>query len=474
MQRNAALRLLSGSAAVLGAVALVVSGAPSAHAAAPEAAVPHRSGILQQAPTLTTTTTGQEDPGYLLTTPGSSWAGTAGAAIYDNAGELVWFAEGSYTNLQEITFQGAPALAMLRETEVVVLDSSYTEVASFGMDGYDADFHALAFNEDGSRALLVAYDVVTYDLSPWGGPVNGQLADAVVQEVDTGTGAATFEWHGLDHVPVEETNQPLNQDGADYLHANSLAYDADGNILMSARHTSTVYKIDIASGDIIWRFGGENSDFAFADAAAMPSYQHDASRLPDGRLAVFDNGVGRQPQQSRGAVWEVDEQAMTAELVLDQQPAEAAFAEVTGSSQAAPNGNQLVNYGNTGRLVEFSGAEPVFTATFDGTSTYKAERSTDWVGTPATAPEVAWTEPDGDGGRDLSMSWNGATEVETWRVEAAADDGSFEFETVATLDRTGFETAAEVTAPRDADTLRVSALDDAGHVLSTRVVTVGG
>jgi hypothetical protein len=468
VQRNTRIRLLSAGAAALGSVALVVGGAPSAHAAvADEAAVPyHGSEILQQAPVLTTTTTGQEDPGYLLTTPGSGLTADAGAAIYDNTGELVWFDEGSYTNLQEIAFQGEPALAALREGQAVVLDSSYTEVASFGMDGYDADFHALAFNEDGSRALLAAYIPVSYDLSEYGGPADAEVIDAVIQEVDTQTGEVTFEWQGLDHVPVDETNQPLTEDGVDYLHANSISYDTDGDILISARHTSTVYKIDPATGDIVWRFGGENSDFTFANDAAMPSYQHDASRLPDGRLAVFDNGVGRDPQASRGAVWEIDEQAMTAELVLDLQPQEPIFAEVTGSNQRTPNGNQLVNYGNTGRLVEFSGSEPVFTATFDSTATYKAERSSDWVGTPATAPEVAWSEEAGDGSRDLYMSWNGATEVEAWRIEAE-DGGSFE--TVATVDRTGFETAAEVTAPGD---LRVSALDDAGHVLSTRTLTI--
>ncbi|MGP3967115.1 arylsulfotransferase family protein [Streptomyces sp. 6N223] len=463
-------------------MALVVSGAPGAQAAAAGEVAPYQAEILRQAPTLTTTTTGQEDPGYLLTTPGVGMGSNGGAAIYDNSGELVWFSEGNYSNLKEITFQGEPALAMLRGGgQAVVLDSSYTEVASFGMDGYDADFHALAFNEDGSRALLAAYNPVSYDLSPWGGPADAQVVDAVVQEVDTQTGEVTFEWHGLDHIPVDETNQPLTEEGVDYLHANSLAYDSDGNILMSARHTSAVYKIDIATGDIIWRFGGENSDFTFADPAAMPSYQHDATRLPDGRLAVFDNGVGRSPQASRGAVWEIDEQAMTADLVLDLQPQEPVFAEVTGSSQPTTNGNQLVNFGNTGRLVEFSGSEPVFTATFASTSTYKAERSTDWVGTPATAPDVAWTEAAGDGSRDLYMSWNGATEVDAWRIEARDADadadadaaGGGSFETVATVDRTGFETGAEVAVPQDADILRVSALDDAGHVLSARTLTDG-
>jgi arylsulfotransferase ASST len=469
--RAAGRRLLWGSATVMGSVALVVSLAPGAGAAeqrdaTAEEIVYQSNPDILQAPALTTTTTGQEDPGLLLTTPGAM-GGLGGAAIYDNSGELVWYGEGTYSNLQEIVFQGEPALAGLESNRAVVLDSSYTEVASFSLDGYDIDFHSLAFNDDGSRVLLTGTNGVGYDLSEYGGSADATVIDVVVQELNTETGEVTFQWQGLDHVPVDETQEPLTGERVDYLHANSIAYDTDGDILMSARHTSTVYKIDPGTGEIVWRFGGESSDFTFDGASEMPSYQHDASRLADGRLAVFDNGVGRNPRYSRGSVWEIDEQAMTADLALDLQPEEQVFAEVTGSSQQTANGNQLVNYGNTGQIVEFSGSEAVFTATFPDSATYKAERTTDFVGTPASSPDVAWSEPEDDGSRDLYMSWNGATEVESWRVETGSGT------VLETVEKTGFETEADVTAPENSEALQVSALDADGEVLSTRTLTEG-
>jgi hypothetical protein len=466
-------RIAWRGAALAGAMLLAVPlGAASTGTAVGQqtASSPH---IPLQAPALTTTTTGQEDPGLLLTTPGTGADGS-GAAIYDNNGDLVWWREGRYTNLSQITYQGEPALSVFLNSDVggefLLLDSSYTEIASLTLDGgYLTDVHDFQVSPDGSRVLLMGYDYVPYDLSEYGGPANGQVVDAVIQEQDIATGEVTFEWRALDHIPLEETQEPLTADSVDYVHMNSLDYDADGNLLLSARHTSTVYKVDIDTGEIAWRFGGESSDFAFPAAADMPSYQHDARRLSDGRLSVFDNGNRHSPPYSRGAVYEIDEQAMTARLVEDLQPGEQVYGSFVGSNREVANGDQLVSYGNTGLMVEFSGTEPVFTASFpQGTFTYRAERATDWEATPAAPPDVAVGGPDEDGSREVAMSWNGATEVDSWRIEAGSSAG--DLDVVETVDRTGFETRAEVDVPDGDGVYRVSALDADGRVLDSRTL----
>jgi hypothetical protein len=455
----------------LGAVAFAASGFP-APAAAVAVAVERSSpaGMATEVPPdLTTTATGEEALGLLLTSPASLELGTT-VAIHDNAGDLVWWGAG--TNLSQVTYRGEPALCVYRSdgqggSEYVLLDSSYTEVASFAMaGGYATDMHDIAFSPDGSRVLLLSYHQVDYDLSEYGGPADAVVMDVVVQEQDVTTGEVTFEWRGLDHVPVDETQEPLTTDLVDYMHANSLAYDADGGLLMSGRNTSTVYRIDLDSGDIVWRFGGENSDFAFADPADMPSYQHDARWQSDGSLSVFDNGNAHSPPSSRGAVYDLDEETMTATLVADLRPEEDLFARALGSAREMANGNRLVSYGGSGLIVEFDGTEPVFTGTFpEGVITYRAERSPGWQGTPAAPPDVVWSEPRADGGREVRVSWNGATEVDRWRVEIGG-------EAVATVDRSGFETVVEV--PPGADgaegaegAWRISALDDAGKVLGS-------
>ena len=459
-----------------GAAPVPAAAAPPPRPAAPDGAVPLLAGTAPRPdaaapPALTTTTTGREDDGVLLTTPAPVGGDLAGAAIYDNAGEPVWWKPGPYMNLEPLTFRGEPALSVFDNTdaggEYLLLNSSYQEIASYRMDGFFTDSHEFELSPDGSRVLLLGFSFVTRDLTEYGGKPDAQVIDAVVQEQDAATGEVLFEWSALDHIPLTETREPLTGELVDPVHANSLAYDADGDLLMSARHTSTVYKIDRESGAVRWRLGGAASDFAFASPAERPSYQHDARRLPDGRLMLFDNGNRSDPQRSRGAVYELDEEAMTARLADDLQTPEPVFTLFAGSARQTAGGNVLLGYGSSGTMAEFADGEPVFTGTFaQGSYSYRAIR-TDWTGTPATRPAVEWREPG-----TLVMSWNGATEVDAWRIEAGASRRALK--TADTVARSGFVTTAEVAVPGGAEVVRVSAVDADGKVLASRTVAADG
>ena len=85
-----------------------------------------------------------------------------------------------------------------------------------------------------------------------------------------------FEWHSFGNVSVEESNIPVpTQKGAEweYFHANAVDLDSDGNFLVSSRNTSTVYKIDRATGKIMWRLGGKKSDFKLGPGVRF-DWQH--------------------------------------------------------------------------------------------------------------------------------------------------------------------------------------------------------
>jgi hypothetical protein len=424
-----------------------------------------------QAPGLTTTVSGQEDPGLLLTTP----AGPEGAAavIYDNTGQVIWQRDGTYLNLEQVTYQDQPALVLFDSMRGVhvVLDESYAEVATIKMqDGPPTDGHDIAFSPDGSRVLVQGLAETEIDLSQWGGPTNGTILNTIIQEQNLATGEVTFEWSALDHISPGETQEPL--DSRDLYHLNSLAYDEDGDILTSFRSTSTVYKIDISSGEIVWRFGGENNDFTFAGGEAdMPSYQHDALRLPDGSLSVFDNGIKHSTRESRGAVYTLEESSMTATLTQELRADPPAFTTIMGSNRQVPNGNQLVNYGATGRMVEFADGQEVFSGQFETyASSYRAERTTtDFTGTPATPPVAVIGDAAEDGTRTVNVSWNGSSEVESWQIQAGPSPDHLT--TLGTTPKTGLETAAEITPPENADVFRVTALDEDGTALDSRTLT---
>ena len=82
-----------------------------------------------------------------------------------------------------------------------------------------------------------------------------------------------------------------------------------------------------------------------------------------------------------------------------------------------------------------------------------------WRATPATAPSILARRSGGT--VSVAMSWNGATEVASWRVLAGSSPGALP--PVATVSRSGFETAAGV--PTSAPYVAVQAIDAAGSVI---------
>ena len=76
----------------------------------------------------------------------------------------------------------------------------------------------------------------------------------------------------------------------DYFHVNSIAVEPNGNFLVSARNTHTVYEIDRKTKKVLWRLGGKKSDFKLG-AGVRFAWQHDARRQADGTITIFDNGA---------------------------------------------------------------------------------------------------------------------------------------------------------------------------------------
>ena len=106
-----------------------------------------------------------------------------------------------------------------------------------------------------------------------------------------------FEWHSLDHVGIADSWSPILTP-FDYFHINSIDVDLDGNLLVSARNTWGVYKLDRKTGAVIWRLGSKSSDFELGPGVQF-MYQHDARAHPDGTITLYDDGPGNASHQSR-------------------------------------------------------------------------------------------------------------------------------------------------------------------------------
>ncbi len=409
--------------------------------------------------------------------------GQNGVMILDEAGELVWYSPplvDTYiqNNARVQEYRGQPVLTWSEAAtpigfglgHYVICDAGYRRIAELQVgNGFSGgDLHEFVLTRR-STALVILYHAIEWDMSPLGGARFGSAIDCVIQELEVETGRVLFEWHTLDHIDLDETrivyNPPDNRDHPyDYFHMNSIEEDADGNLIISARHTFAIYKIDRRSGEIAWRLHGERSDFEMEEGTEF-RWQHDARVHADGTLSLFDNHESRQDMGdttwSRGLVLQLDEVAMTATLVREYIHPTEILSVSQGNMQILPNGNVFIGWGSAPVFTEFTpDGEVVFNGRFPrGGTSYRAYRSA-WVGMPEAPPDVA-VEQGEDGGTTVYASWNGATEVVSWRVLAgSAQDALAE---VATADRTGFETMIEIDAP--ADYVAVEALDAVGEAL---------
>ena len=401
-------------------------------------------------------------PGYIFLAPkkdpDETGPGQDGPMIVDNEGQPVWFrpappGEPDTMDFKAQSYRGRPVLTWWEgvhdgygDGEYVIFDESYREIGRVRAgNGYPADHHEFHLTPRGT-ALVTIYAEKPMDLSPHGGPGDGLVIDGVAQEIDIESGEVLFEWHSLEHVDVGESfytppNDPTNR--FDYCHINSIEEDGEDHLLISARRTSTVYKIDRRTGQVVWRLGGKRSDFKMGKGTDF-AYQHDARRQPDGTITLFDNyGPEGEEDRSRAVVLEVDQEAMTARLVREYfAPGEMPIADTQGNAQVLPDGNVFVGWGSEPYFSEFTkDGELLYHAAFaPWGESYRAFRLP-WSGRPDEDPTVSVGERRGDK-MTLYASWNGATEVAAWEV--LAGPGPEELEVIESVPRHGFETVIEV------------------------------
>ena len=307
--------------------------------------------------------------GYIFLAP-SSGPGRRGGMIIDGTGEPVFF----HTTYPRTTmdfrpgiFKGAPVLTWWegkyvvgvgRVGEYVMMDNSYREIARFSAgNGRRPDFHEVLLTDHGTL-LVTAYETDSADLRKVGGPRAGKVYGGVVQELALPSGRVLWEWRSLEHVAIAETFQTQVGNPFDYFHINAIDVDTDGNLIVSARNTWAVYKIDRSTGEVIWRLGGRKSDFAMGRGTPF-AFQHDARSHDGGRtITIFDNGPdpGQKKPQSRAMSIALDFKGKRATLARQIRHFPALYARVTGNHQVLPNGNCVRHLGQH-RLVHRVRAE---------------------------------------------------------------------------------------------------------------------
>ena len=196
------------------------------------------------------------------------------------------------------------------------------------------------------------------------------------------------------------------------------------------RNTSAIYLINIKSGKVIWTLGGKDSTsrsprrrVRVAARRADPGQHGDDVRRPlllhhrRRRVSVGDGALARTRVRlnvHNHTVTRISQNSLFGTTVHSQY---------MGNLQVLPNGERFIGWGQapffslyskTGKLL-FDAALP------DPDMSYRAYVQP-WVGKPLYPPSGAATTRSGQ--TTVYASWNGATQVKSWKVVAGSGASS--------------------------------------------------
>jgi hypothetical protein len=409
----------------------------------------------------TTVSDEHKSPGNIFITPRAKPGQRTGPTILDANGKVVWFhrlaATRTSIGLEPQTYRGKPVLTwgqrppLVHEGDLysgnkhsvynVIADTNYRIIARVRARGREinTDLHEFKITKR-DTALVLGFRIFHADLRKYGGARRSAVLDNVVQEIDIKTGRALFTWSAVRKIaPTYSYVRPPKQGAWDAYHINAVSEDSDGNLLLTARHMSAVYKIHRRTGKVLWKLGGRHSDFKISSNASF-FYPHDAQRAPDGSLTIFDNRATALDKRgaSRGLNLRVDSKRRTVTTAASFRHPTGSTATSQGNVEELPNGNFFVGWGSSPWFSEHApDGRLLFAAHMRSAwnQSYRAFKSS-WRGTPQSDPAIVARV--GAGRVAAYVSWNGATEVAAWRLVGGSNADALT--PIGTTPRVDFET----------------------------------
>lgn len=362
----------------------------------------------------------------------------------DRLGSVVWcganFTHEETFEVRRQTYKGEPVLTLWQgklilghgEGSYYILNQNYEVIKHMSAIGHDemSDLHEFYITDD-DTALVTIYNKRPYNLTDIGGPAEGWIYEGQFQEIDIETGKMLFQWNASDHFNVSESRclfgkygqYGTNKQPYDFYHINAIQKDPEGNYLVSGKMYDGVYKVNGQTGDLIWKLNGPGSDFEVASNASFRMQHHARWLDPADQtyMTIFDNRDISEHTSSRGILLKVDQEAKTVTLVREFRNMAQTWSQFEGSVSCfecdkPDETNWMVGWGFQPFFTEFSANGTILLDAQWGldksVNSYRTYKDANWIGKPKTKPNVMYHGDDGI----VYVSWNGATEVETWEV----------------------------------------------------------
>jgi len=279
-----------------------------------------------------------ENPGYVM----ANYKGERSYLyMFDFKANIVWY-EYIGRSIRPFTIsRGGNVLGIRNNREFFEIDFEGNTLWSMKIpdgDTVEMIHHEIVEDPEGIIFTLgVAKQ--TFDLRSIGGKSDVEVSADKIIGIDR-EGNKKFEWELFDSMKPKDDPGMVKSPG-DWGHANGLALDANGDILISFRLFDQVWKVNRSSGEVEWKLG-KDGNFEM-DESAYFLKQHTPNFTREGHLVVFDNGDKKGRQYSRILVFRINEKLYRARLT--QNPivlSEELSTLKRGSAYPVEDGNFLV------------------------------------------------------------------------------------------------------------------------------------
>jgi arylsulfate sulfotransferase len=177
-----------------------------------------------------------------------------------------------------------------------------------GQGDFKQVIHHEIIKKSTNEIVTLFVDERITDLSSIGGKKKDTInGDGII--IFDKKGKQLWKWSVFDDLnPMKD--KALLKTKKDWMHANSLNYDKDGNFIISFYNNGQIWKVDAKTGKVIWKLGKGGT-------MSMPSncnfsQAHAAHINEEGSLMFFDNGVAKK--QSSVFAFKLDEKGNAIKL----------------------------------------------------------------------------------------------------------------------------------------------------------------
>ncbi|MBS1533232.1 MAG: aryl-sulfate sulfotransferase [Bacteroidetes bacterium] len=177
-----------------------------------------------------------------------------------------------------------------------------------GQNDFRQTIHHEVIKNDKGQLVTLFVDKKIMNLSIIGGGKTDTVSGDGILVMDN-TGKKIWSWSVFDALdPLKDKG--LLKTKKDWMHANSLNFDKDGNYIISFYNNGQIWKVDAHTGKVIWKFGKGGT---IAKPSACDFTQAHAVHInQQGNLMFFDNGV--EKQQSGVFALKLDEKNLSSQI----------------------------------------------------------------------------------------------------------------------------------------------------------------